>query len=152
MDTTCRCDRRTVLHHAAVGAAGASALALSACGGSDSGSGADSSGAESDAAAGTWRTAVEADSLPEVGTTVSASAGESDLLVHRSAEDEVLVYSSVCTHQGCTVGPGDEEFTCPCHNSTFAAADGSVISGPAQSPLPTVEARMSDDGAVEVKV
>lgn len=154
MDTTCRCDRRTVLQHAAVGAAGASALALSACGGSGSDADAGSSGSDSgaDSAAGTWQTALEAGSLPEVGTTTAASTGDQDLLVHRAGEDEVLAYSSVCTHQGCTVEPGDEEFTCPCHSSTFAASDGSVTGGPAQSPLPSFEARITDDGAVEVKV
>jgi cytochrome b6-f complex iron-sulfur subunit len=44
--------------------------------------------------------------------------------------------SSICTHQGCTVGynktAGDIE--CPCHGSVYSTS-GSVINGPAPSAL-----------------
>ncbi|RVW08639.1 Rieske (2Fe-2S) protein [Prescottella agglutinans] len=45
-------------------------------------------------------------------------------------------FSAVCTHQGCLVmGVRDGAVECPCHNSRFSAADGSVVRGPARQPL-----------------
>jgi cytochrome b6-f complex iron-sulfur subunit len=47
-----------------------------------------------------------------------------------------IALSSVCTHQGCTVGysASADNFPCPCHGSLFSAS-GSVVNGPAISPL-----------------
>jgi Rieske Fe-S protein len=39
-----------------------------------------------------------------------------------------------CTHQRCLVNVSSQRFDCPCHFSAFAS-DGSVINGPAASPL-----------------
>ena len=57
-------------------------------------------------------------------------------------DGEVLAYSTVCTHEGCTVGWDAEskQLACPCHGSRFDPRDaGAVISGPARRPLPAVE-------------
>ncbi|HKA69055.1 MAG TPA: Rieske (2Fe-2S) protein [Actinomycetes bacterium] len=58
----------------------------------------------------------------------------------RPAQDEILGYSSVCTHAACvlTVLSADR-LQCPCHRSVFDTADGSVLSGPAPRPLPARE-------------
>ncbi len=46
-------------------------------------------------------------------------------------------FSPVCTHQGCKVkSVADGKIVCPCHNSQFSIADGSVQGGPAPAPLP----------------
>jgi len=46
--------------------------------------------------------------------------------------------SSVCTHEGCTVGfdSASGNLKCPCHGSQFTTA-GSVVNGPATSSLRT---------------
>jgi len=57
-----------------------------------------------------------------------------------SRDDDVVAYSAVCTHDGCTVGWDAEaqQISCPCHGSRFDPADGSVLQGPARTALPAV--------------
>jgi len=53
-------------------------------------------------------------------------------------------FSAVCTHAGCTVaGIQNNRIVCPCHGSVFSAQDGSVIAGPAPSPLSAMTATVS---------
>jgi cytochrome b6-f complex iron-sulfur subunit len=44
--------------------------------------------------------------------------------------------SSICTHEGCTVGydSGSQNILCPCHGSKFTTT-GSIVNGPAATPL-----------------
>jgi len=60
--------------------------------------------------------------------------------VYRDEAGAVTLRSAVCTHMGCTVGWNGAERTwdCPCHGSRFKPT-GEVISGPAETPLGTVE-------------
>jgi len=57
----------------------------------------------------------------------------------RDADGSVKLVSAICTHMGCLVDWNEAESTwdCPCHGSRFRQ-DGSVISGPAESPLRSV--------------
>jgi len=49
-------------------------------------------------------------------------------------------FSAVCTHQGCIVATiANGTIDCPCHGSKFSVKDGSVVNGPASSPLPPVK-------------
>lgn len=61
------------------------------------------------------------------------------------------VISAGCTHLGCTVQWRERarEFDCPCHGSTFRQ-DGTVLGGPAPSPLPWYALALSPDGYLEV--
>jgi cytochrome b6-f complex iron-sulfur subunit len=59
-----------------------------------------------------------------------------NIIVARISDGSYVALSSICTHQGSTVAYDNtaNRFHCPNHGSNFAA-DGSVINGPAGSPL-----------------
>jgi glycine/D-amino acid oxidase-like deaminating enzyme/nitrite reductase/ring-hydroxylating ferredoxin subunit len=59
--------------------------------------------------------------------------------VHRDEAGSVEIRSATCTHLGCVVewNQAEQTWDCPCHGSRFET-DGTVISGPAGSPLPEI--------------
>jgi ubiquinol-cytochrome c reductase iron-sulfur subunit len=63
-----------------------------------------------------------------------------------------MAYSRVCTHAGCPVAlyrAADRELICPCHQSVFnVLADGAVVSGPADHPLPRLPIEIGEDGVL----
>jgi nitrite reductase/ring-hydroxylating ferredoxin subunit/uncharacterized membrane protein len=74
------------------------------------------------------------------------------VLLHRTS-GRVQALANTCSHMG---GPLDEGtivdgcVTCPWHGSVFRLADGSIVRGPASSPQPHYDVRVSD-GRVEVR-
>lgn len=58
------------------------------------------------------------------------------IIVVNSGSDSFMALSSECTHKQCSVtyDKASNKFPCPCHGSVFDA-DGSVLNGPAESPL-----------------
>jgi Rieske Fe-S protein len=57
------------------------------------------------------------------------------IIVVRTSETTVTVFSSRCTHLGCEISlPKNGEMTCPCHGAGFDA-DGKVTRGPAKKDL-----------------
>lgn len=63
------------------------------------------------------------------------------LNVYRQSPGSFIVYTSVCTHQGCTVHPpfGSENFmSCECHGATYLIADGSVNTMPTDGVATTL--------------
>lgn len=143
--------RRTVV--TAAGAAGL-AVALTACGSEDTSSsgssttqnGGDTSGGSGGdgAAAGSGGTVLaKASDIPEGGGKVF---GDEGVVVTQPTKGEFKAFSSQCTHQGCAVSQvADGVIVCPCHNSEFSAADGSVKKGPAVQPLPAKNISVTGD-------
>lgn len=68
--------------------------------------------------------------------------------------DEVLAFSAVCPHLGCSVnavvdreGKGARGFSCPCHTSAFDL-DGSRQSGPAPRGMDRLATKIEDEVVV----
>jgi Rieske Fe-S protein len=82
--------------------------------------------------------------IPAGGGLVLADV---NVVLVRSASDEVHAFSATCTHQGCTVTSVDgATIFCPCHASRFDVLTGEPVSGPAGSALPPVGVELRADG------
>ncbi len=122
-------------------AVGSAAVALAACGsdvGEPGAAAGDGSPTPSESSGGAPGDAlVAADQVPVGGGVILK---DSEVVVVQPAEGDFKGFSAICTHQGCLVGEvADNQISCPCHGSVFSAEDGSVLQGPAGSPLPDVE-------------
>lgn len=66
--------------------------------------------------------------------------------------DGIVAYSKICTHVGCPVTLYQQRthhLLCPCHQSTFDAADGAkVVFGPAKRPLPQLPIALDEEGYI----
>lgn len=69
--------------------------------------------------------------------------------------DGIVAYSKICTHVGCPAALYEQtthHILCPCHQSTFDAADGAkVIFGPAARPLPQLPIGIDEQGYLIAK-
>lgn len=132
-------ERRTVLHAGGLVAVGG---LVAACGssGSTSSSSSSTSAAPSEPAPAPSAAAPSADGDMPAVTDIPVGSGiilenEAIVLTQPTAGD-VKAFTAICTHQGCLVSEVvNNEIICPCHGSRFSATDGSVITGPAQTPL-----------------
>jgi Rieske Fe-S protein len=126
--------RRAVISLGGVTVLGASALALTAC----------SPGGASGEGGSSGPVSVKLSSIP-VGGSTSAMMGDNPIVLAQPTDGEVVAFSAICTHQGCTVQPAGKEYDCPCHGSRFNADTGAVIQGPAPLPLKKLKATVSGD-------
>lgn len=64
----------------------------------------------------------------------------------------VVAFSSVCPHLGCTVSwrPEESRFFCPCHDGVFDR-EGKVLSGPPPKPMTRMTAKI-ENGKIFVRV
>jgi Rieske Fe-S protein len=84
------------------------------------------------AAAGNGKLGAAAD-IPVGGGKIFA---ERNVVVSQPEEGTFVGFSATCTHQGCAVTTiTGNTINCPCHGSKFSLADGTVVNGPATSPL-----------------
>ena len=79
------------------------------------------------------------------------AVAQEEHFVYQLPGAERTILSTVCPHEGCSVGWNEDRkvFVCPCHDSSFAP-DGSRISGPSLrglDPLPVREV----NGVVQVQ-
>ena len=122
--------------------------------GSDSAVSDPSSSPASESAPATGEASSAAPATGVVATTdVPVGSGvilaDDKVVVTQPTEGDIKVFSAICTHTGCPVGNiKGAVITCPCHGSTFDAATGDVINGPASAPLPAVDFTVEGDQVV----
>jgi ubiquinol-cytochrome c reductase iron-sulfur subunit len=67
-------------------------------------------------------------------------------------DGSIVAYSKICTHVGCPVALYEQtthHILCPCHQSTFDAANGAnVIFGPAARALPQLPLMLDSNGYI----
>jgi Rieske Fe-S protein len=84
----------------------------------------------------------EASAVPVGGGMIYTSA---KVVVTQPTKGEYKAFSAVCTHVGCLCNQvADGTIDCPCHGSKFNITDGSVVTGPAPSPLAAASVTVSD--------
>ena len=92
----------------------------------------------------------EVDSADDIrpGEGAVLRRGLKKVAAYRDESGKLIEHSAVCTHVGCIVHWNGLEkcWDCPCHGSQFAI-DGSVLSGPAISPLAEVDSRAEAEAA-----
>ena len=71
------------------------------------------------------------------------------IVVTQPVKGEFKAFSAVCTHVGCVCNQvAKGTINCPCHGSEFKITDGSVVTGPAPSPLPGQTIKVTTDGKI----
>jgi 3-phenylpropionate/trans-cinnamate dioxygenase ferredoxin component len=100
-----------------------------------------------------WVKTTKLDDVPLGKTRVVEIDGES-LLLCRTAEDSVHVIENCCSHDDGPLGEGTLDGTviqCPRHGARFDVTTGAVLRMPAAAPVESFQARLSDDGWIEVE-
>ncbi len=84
----------------------------------------------------------QAAAIPVGGGVIYTAA---KVVVTQPAKGEFKAFSAVCTHVGCLCNQvADGTINCPCHGSKFKITDGSVVTGPAPSPLAAKQITVTD--------
>jgi Rieske Fe-S protein len=134
--------RRVVL----TGAAGISAAAaLAACGDDTSNDNGGDSGDTGDTAATPTATSGALAKVADIPVGSGKVFPRQNVVLTQPTAGEIKAFSATCTHQGCTMAAVEGDLIkCPCHQSQFRIADGSVVGGPAPKPLPAINVNVAD--------
>ena len=143
--------RRGVLRGTAVGALALPVLAACGSDGGDAG-GAGGGGAEGSGETGGGGGADGGSAGDALGSTsdVPVDGGvilpDQKIVLTQPGDGDIKAFTAVCTHQGCVVASvSDGTINCECHGSKFSIADGSVVNGPATSPLDEIAISVDGD-------
>jgi Rieske Fe-S protein len=146
--------RRTLLRHAGGGLLAASWLV--ACGSEEEPATGSSSAADGDqpSSSGSGGSGGGSGGGAGGGEAIAATADiavgggvivDDKYVITQPVKGEFKAFTAICTHQGCPVGEvTGGQIVCPCHGSAYSIEDGSVVNGPAESPL--AEEPISVDG------
>jgi Rieske Fe-S protein len=62
-----------------------------------------------------------------------------NIVITQPQSGSFRAFTAICTHQGCIVNSvSNGTINCPCHGSKYSIKDGSVVQGPAPSPLAAI--------------
>jgi Rieske Fe-S protein len=62
-----------------------------------------------------------------------------NIVITQPRSGSFRAFTAICTHQGCIVNSvSNGTIDCPCHGSKYSIKDGSVVHGPAPSPLAAI--------------
>ncbi|HET6187459.1 MAG TPA: Rieske (2Fe-2S) protein [Trebonia sp.] len=62
-----------------------------------------------------------------------------NIVITQPQSGSFKAFTAICTHEGCIVSSvSNGTINCPCHGSKFSIKDGSVVNGPAPSPLAAI--------------
>ncbi|MGZ8801783.1 MAG: Rieske 2Fe-2S domain-containing protein [Mycobacterium sp.] len=90
----------------------------------------------------------------KVGTTADIPVGSAKVVpiggrptIVINGDQGVRAFSAICTHLGCIVAwdQAAQQIVCPCHDGRFNPQNGTVVSGPPPSPLPSVTATIEGE-------
>ena len=85
--------------------------------------------------------------VPVGGGTILA---DKKIVITQPQSGTFHAFTAVCTHAGCTVGSvSSGTINCPCHGSRFNISNGSVVNGPAASPLAPVNIKVQGASIVQ---
>jgi nitrite reductase/ring-hydroxylating ferredoxin subunit len=120
-------------------------------GNTGTGNAAANGGAANSGAAGTTQTGTVlgmASQIPVGGGTVFTDA---KVVVTQPKKGVYKAFSAVCTHVGCICNQvSNGTINCPCHGAQFKITDGSVVAGPAPTPLPARSIKVAADGKIHL--
>jgi cytochrome b6-f complex iron-sulfur subunit len=89
--------------------------------------------------------------LTQKGQILNKQSAVGPVLVVRNpaASNQLVAVNPTCPHLRCTVDWKSQprEFVCPCHGSKFAT-NGTVVTGPADKPLKTYQAKIEGNSVL----
>ena len=148
--------RRTML--VAGGGAVLGTCALAACGGGDgsatrtqgtTGPGTAGTSPGSGPGSGSSHALAKVSDVPVGGAVSATGADGKPVIVAQPSPGDVVAFSAICTHAGCTVAPAGRILRCPCPGSTYDLATGDNTGGPAPAPLTRLTVRISGGAVVQ---
>ena len=102
----------------------------------------DESASSSDSAGSPGQELATTADIPVGGGKIFADA---EAVVTQPTAGQFKAFTSICTHQQCPVADVTDTINCNCHGSKFSITDGSVVNGPAVTPLPARTVTVSGD-------